>query len=103
GFAVNFSFDGGTNYNTGNIATPLTGVAVRIEDFGGGIQRLFFTESGGLGSNGGPSLGALDLVNGPNTLSFEPSFSGGNFLYFNGDLSGRYLALSPAAGVPEPA
>lgn len=102
GFTINFSFLSGSNFSNANITTPLTGVAVRIEDAGSGVQRLFFTESGGAGSNGGPFQGALDLSNGVDFLTFEPTFSGGNFLYASGNNSGRYLALSSGA-VPEPA
>jgi hypothetical protein len=101
---MNFSFNDGATFNQTNIATPLTGVAVRIATGGTG-ERLFFTESGGAGSDGGPASGALDLVNGAVELSFEPSFIGGNFDYFEGSpsggspgLDGRYLALSPEPG-----
>jgi hypothetical protein len=98
---MNFSFNDGATYNQTNIATPLTGVAVRIA----AGERLFFTESGGAGIDGGPEMGALDLVNGALELSFEPTFIGGNFVYFEGSssggsapLAGRYLALSPEPG-----
>ena len=104
GFTMSFSFNNGDSYNQTGITTPLTGVAVRIALVG--IQeRLFFTESGLPGSDGGPQNGALDLVNGGHFLTFEPTFFGGNFLYIESGtpfFAGRYEGLSPTA-VPEPA
>lgn len=96
GFSVNFNFASGQTYSTANIATPLTGAAVRIVELGGGVQRLFFTEGSGPGVNGGPANGSLDLISGGETLSFEPSFFGGNFLYVetSGGYIGRYRATS---------
>lgn len=105
GFSVDFSFINGRSYTTENITTPLTGAAVRITDIGGGIERLFFTEGSGPGVNGGGVSGALDLFNGQNVLSFEPTFFGGN-TFFNesspngGFFFGEYTALSIT--VPEP-
>ncbi len=102
GFTVNFSFSNGDTFSTADITTPLTGVALNITDLGGGIQRLFFTESGGTGTDGGPLQGAIDFAHGASFLSFEPSYSGGNYFYYNSDGFGRYLAVSSPA-VPEPA
>ncbi len=109
GFSLAFSFNDGNGYTTSDILTPLTGVAVRIADAGGGVERLFFTESGGTGGDGGPNGGALDLGNGTVDLSFEPTYFGGNYLYEEGGggpneggYVGRYLALSSIPGVPEP-
>lgn len=99
GFTLSFTVNGHT-YTQGGITTPLSGVAVRITDLGGGVERLFFTESGGLGSDAGPNSGALDLSDGTNFLSFEPTSFGGNFLYQETGSAGRYRALSSA--VPEP-
>ena len=79
GFTVTFSFANGDTFTTSDILTPLSGVAVTVTDLGGGVQRLFFTESGGPGSDGGPNSGSLDLNNGPSFLTFSPS-SFGNFL-----------------------
>lgn len=106
GFSLTFGFTDGDSYTTANISTPLTGVAVRISDLGDGTERLFFTEGSGAGADGGGPGGSLDLLNGSNFLSFEPSFAGGNFLYIKslssgGSFSGRYVALDTA--VPEPA
>jgi hypothetical protein len=103
GFSVAFSFINGDSFTTTDITTPLTGVAVKITDFGVGRQRLFFTEGSGPGVIHGSKGGALDLENSSNYLSFEPSFAGGNFLYLMRDpgFDGRYIALS--ADVPEPA
>lgn len=109
GFSVDFSFINGRSYNTDNITTPLTGAAVRITPLGGGLARLFFTEGSGAGVNGGGLSGALDLFNGPNTLTFEPTFFGGNtrFHESNNDFFGErtfffgeYTAVS--ISVPEP-
>jgi hypothetical protein len=99
GYTMSFTVNGDT-YNQTNITTPITGVAVRIAAFGG-RERLFFTESGGPGSDGGPQVGALDLSNGSHVLTFEPTYFGGNFLYqeSSGEV-GRYVAMS---AVPEPA
>lgn len=99
GFTFSFTINGHT-YTQSGMTTPLSGVAIRISDLGGGVERLFFTESGGTGSNGGSNGGALDLSDGTNFLSFEPSSFGGNFLYQETGSAGRYLALSSA--VPEP-
>lgn len=106
---LDLSFIDGSTFSGLNIVTPPTGIGIRIEDVGGGVERLFFTESGNAGSDGGPFDGALDLINGGNGLSFEPTGAGGNFLYFeapisniNTGFSGRYLALSATTGVPEP-
>lgn len=105
GFSLNFDFIDGNTYTAADIATPPTGVAVKVTDLGAGVLRLFFTEGSGPGAIGGPYGGALDLTNGSNFLSFEPSFAGGNFLYIGGDqansLRGRYVALSNNA-IPEP-
>lgn len=98
GFSVTFTFTNGDTFTTSDILTPLTGVAVTVTDLAGGAQRLFFTESGGAGSDGGPNNGSLDLNNGTSFLSFSPS-SFGNFLYTESAFSGRYHAL---ASVPEP-
>lgn len=105
GFSVDFSFINGRSYTTDNITTPLTGAAVRIADLGGGVERLFFTEGSGPGVNGGGVAGALDLYNGQNVLSFEPTFFGGNTLFNEsspngGFFFGEYTALSIT--VPEP-
>jgi len=100
GFSLHFQFLDGSSFDTPAIVTPLTGAAVRITDIGGGIERLFFTEGSGAGQDGGPFSGALDLENG-SSLSFEPSFFGGNFLYIKAPFAGRYEALSSWA--PEPA
>lgn len=100
GFSFNFTIDG-NSFDQSHIFTPLAGVAVRIESVNASTQRLFFTETGLPDSNGGPLAGALDLSNGNNFLSFEPSFSGGNFLYATDGGYGRYLALG-TSGVPEP-
>jgi hypothetical protein len=99
GFSVTFTFTNGDTFTTSDIVTPLTGVAVTVTNLGGGIERLFFTESGGPGSDGGPNSGSLDLDNGTAFLSFSPS-SFGNFLYIESGDSGRYHALG--AAVPEP-
>jgi PEP-CTERM motif-containing protein len=107
---LDLSFIDGTSFSGLNVTTPPTGIALRIEDAGSSVERLFFTESGGIGSDGGPFGGALDFLNGGQALSFEPSGSGGNFLYGEGGfigggeggLAGRYLALSAVPGVPEP-
>lgn len=104
GFTLNFSFIDGDSYTTVDIITPLTGVAVRITDLGGGFQRLFFTEGSGVGKDGGIYMGSLDLRNGVNGLTFEPTNAGGNFLYQEIGASlliGRYVASS--VDVPEPA
>ena len=99
GFTLNFSFTDGDSYTQSNIVTPLTGVAVRITSDGTG-EQLFFTESGAPGSDAGPLGGALDLLNGAE-LTFEPSYVGGNFAYFESGSSGRYVATSISA-TPEP-
>jgi hypothetical protein len=103
GFTFSFSFLDGTTFSNADILTPLAGVAVNITDHGGGVRRLFITESGAPGSNSGPFSGALDLSSGASTLSFEPTFFGGNFLYQQTGSAGRYIALSADAAVPEPA
>lgn len=106
GFSLSFSFADGVSFTTADITTPLTGVAVRIEE-AGGAERLFFTEGSGAGADGGSQGGSLDLTNGSNFLSFEPTFVGGNFLYAKnpgnteGAFSGIYVALDTP--VPEPA
>lgn len=105
GFSVTFNFTDGDSFTTADISTPLTGVAVTISDVGDSTERLFFTEGSGAGADGGGPGGSLDLINGSNFLSFEPSFAGGNFLYIKslstGDsFSGRYVALDTT--VPEP-
>lgn len=109
-FDLNFSFINGDNFTTANITTPLTGAAIRITDLGQASQRLFFTEGSGAGVNGGGLLGALDLFNGSTSLTFEPSFFGGNTLYQEnhsdgGFFFGNYIALSSPgrSDVPEPA
>src|SRR5947209_9358800 len=51
GFTMSFTFANGDSYTQANIATPITGVSVRIVSFRGG-QRLFFTASGRTGSDG---------------------------------------------------
>lgn len=99
GFTFTFTVNGDT-YTEADIVTPLDGVAIRITDTGGGIERLFFTESGSASSNTGPNGGSLDLSDGTNFLSFEPTSFGGNYLYQETGSAGRYLALSSA--VPEP-
>jgi hypothetical protein len=99
GFSVNFSFLDGNTYSTADISTPLTGLAIQVTDLGGGLQRLYFTESGGLGSDGGPHGGSLDLDSGSNFLCFAPT-TFANYLYQESGASGRYVALS--ASVPEP-
>ena len=106
GFSIIFNFTDGDSFTTADISTPLTGVAVTISDVGDSTERLFFTEGSGAGADGGGPGGSLDLINGSNFLSFEPSFAGGNFLYIKslstgGSFSGRYVALDTA--VPEPA
>lgn len=98
GFSVTFTFANGDTFTTSDIDTPLTGVAVTVVDLGGGAQRLFFTESGGAGSDGGPHSGSLDFDSATSFLTFSPA-SFGNFLYIEGSYSGRYHAL---ASVPEP-
>jgi hypothetical protein len=103
-FSMAFGFITGNSYTQANIATPLTGVAVRITDLGGGLEQLFFTEGRGPGADGGPLSGSLDLINGANSLSFEPTFFGGNVLFEEGPTGrtgffGQYNAFS----VPEPA
>lgn len=103
GYSMFFRLQNGSWFNSADIATPLAGVAIRITDIAGGLQRLFFTESGKPGSTGGPHYGALDLIHGANFLTFEPDFHGGNYLYMaSGGYKGRYVALS-ASSVPEPA
>ncbi len=99
GFQFTLTVNGHT-YTQADMTTPLSGVAIRITDVGGGIERLFFTESGSAGSDAGPHAGSLDLSDGTNFLSFEPTGFGGNYLYQESDSSGRYVALSSA--VPEP-
>ena len=110
GFLLTFNIDG-DSYDQTDITTPLSGVAVQIVQ-SGGQERLFFTESTGAGQDGGPHAGALDLDD-PVTntyVSFEPTSQGGNFLYKEGlesqpfgNVSGRYLALSPSRTLlPEP-
>lgn len=99
GFTFSFAINGHT-YTEADMTTPLTGVAIRVTDLGGGAERLFFTESGEAGSDAGSNGGALDFSDGTNFLSFEPSSFGGNFLYEETGSAGRYLALSSA--VPEP-
>jgi hypothetical protein len=102
GFTADFSFSDGQTYNQADITTPIAGVAVTVDVSG----RLFFTESGAAGSDGGPWQGALDLFNGSTSLTFEPSVSGGNFLYAeNGPTGygGRYSALATPEPTPEPA
>ncbi len=100
GFTFTVTVNGDT-YTDADITTPLDGVSIRITDVGGGIERLFFTESGTADSNAGLNGGSLDLSDGTNFLSFEPSSFGGNYLYQETGSAGRYLALSTAA-VPEP-
>ena len=99
GFAANFTFSDGRTYSTADISTPLTGVAVQVIDLGSGVQRLFFTESGALGSNGGLHGGSIDFDNGIDFLSFAPSFFA-NYVYQESGAPGRYAALSTS--VPEP-
>lgn len=101
GFGLTFSFLDGSTYSAADISTPLSGVGVQIADVGGGIERLFFVETGAPGSDGGPHSGVLDLDNGSNFLSFAPSFFG-PYLYQETGSAGRYVALSGSA-VPEPA
>ena len=100
GFGLTFSFLDGNSYSAADISTPLSGVAVQIADVGGGVERLFFVETGAPGSDGGPHSGVLDLDDGSNFLSFAPSFFG-TFVYQETGSAGRYVALS-AAPVPEP-
>jgi hypothetical protein len=114
-FDLTFSFINGDSFTAANITTPLTGAAIRITDLGQGSERLFFTEGSGVGADGGGLSGVLDLFNGSTSLSFEPSFFGGNTLYDEshgngGYFFGNYTALnSPGrsdhdrSDVPEPA
>jgi hypothetical protein len=108
GFSMNFSFfDDGATFDQNDIITPLAGLAISIIG-SQGHERLFFTESGGAGSDGGRVGGSLDLLDASGySLTFEPTGAGGNFDYqkgvFNGPAkccydSGRYLAVSS----PEP-
>lgn len=104
GFSVQFTF-GADSFATGDIATPISEVAVSITQ-AGSQERLVFTENG-VPADGGPFDGALDLVNGAGDgLSFAPSIVG-NYLYGESgtnQYSGNYLALSPGIGaIPEPA
>jgi hypothetical protein len=98
-FALSFRFVDEREFTQADIATPIEQVAIRITDVGAGRLRLQFTENG-TPANGGPDSGALDLVR-ETSLSFEPSFVGGNDRYFSSRFLGNYLALN-AAPVPEP-
>ena len=110
GFTMSFSFNNGTAFSQSNIQTPIAGVAVSITG-SGATERLFFTESTTPPLDAGPAHGALDLVAGLNTLTFEPSSSGGNFAYQEFSASsdgipgtyGRYVAASRVTATPEPA
>jgi hypothetical protein len=100
-FSMSFTFTGAT-FTEANIASDPSQVLVRIFDQGS-QKRLAFTDSGVGG--GGPFAGSLDLLNGPNFLSFEPSYAGGFNLYKQGESNfGNYLATQTRTvnTAPEP-
>jgi len=96
GFSLQFTF-GSVTFGTSNITTPIGEVAVQITQLGTD-ERLVFTENGSP-ADGGPSGGSIDLDNGTDSLTFEPSSFGGHNLYqlFTPDShdTGNYLALAP--------
>ena len=96
-----FTF-GATTFTEANyVSNPALSTLV-ISNFSGGQRRLQFSDTGAGG--GGPFGGSVDLTNGNDALSFEPSFVGeGLNLYFTNIIGGSYLALTPASTpVPEP-
>lgn len=106
GFTFDFTFSNGASFTQANISTAdptLAGIGVKITGSGSN-ERLFFTESPGSSAQGTLG-GALDLVNGSNALTFEPTIVGGNFAYqeLSGttvNYSGRYLGLAAASTPP---
>ena len=111
GFTMDFEFSDGDSYSESDIATPIDEVAVAVSYYNGPVSefdgdlRLVFTENGSP-ADGGPAGGSLDLVNvNDDVLSFEPTYAGGNYEYYEQalqlDPAGNYLAV--AAPVPEPA
>ncbi len=78
-------------------------MALDVTTFGSGLRMVWTEAPGSPDGDGGPDSGTLDLVNASN-LSFEPTFFGGNNLYYlSGPQSyffGNYLATSVAV-VPE--
>jgi hypothetical protein len=92
-FAMVFNFTNGDSFSQANITSDLSQVFVVLTNFGAG-RRLQFSDDGD--GSGGTFVGSLDFVNGPNGLSFEPSYAGqGLRLYFESSLSfGDYLATN---------
>jgi hypothetical protein len=93
----------GASFTEADLLTPSSGVSVGITQVAGG-ERLVFTETpGDPGADGGPFGGAADFGNANGLLTFEPTYAGGNTLYYGGaslaGSFGNYLALS----APEPA
>jgi hypothetical protein len=103
-FTMSFVF-GTATFTQANIVSDLTMTLVVITPFGAD-RRVYFTDPGAGG--GGPFGGSLDLINGSDIMSFEPSYVGGHNLYFEGsnfqiDNFGNYLGVAPGPAVPEPA
>jgi hypothetical protein len=100
-YSMAFSFDDGNSYLTGYISTPLDGVALDVTTFGSGLRMVWTEVPGSPDADGGSDNGSLDLGPVETGLSFEPTYAGGNNLYYEGpSYFGNYLATT--GGVPEP-
>jgi hypothetical protein len=95
-FSMAFNFTNGASFTQANITSDLSQVFVVLSTFGTG-RRLQFSDDGD--GSGGTFAGSLDLVNGAEGLSFEPSYVGAGLrLYFETGLGfGDYLA-TPEGG-----
>lgn len=98
GFTFSFAF-GSVTFDESHIVTPLANVILRISQ-NGPMTLLNFG-----GSGGGQFGGSLDLVNGSNQLSFQPSFGVLYFMNAGGSNFFGTFSAQPAsvAMVPEPA
>jgi hypothetical protein len=100
-YSMSYSFVNGDSFSTGDIATPLDGVALDVTSFGSGLRMVWTEVPGSPDADGGPQAGSLDLDN-TAALTFEPTYFGGHNLYqIVGVYFGNYLALNGV--VPEPA
>jgi len=98
-FSIAFSFVDGETFTSADIASDLSQVLVILSPFGT-ERRLQFSDTGAGG--GGPFGGSLDFVSSSGTLSFEPSYLGGNLdLYFTDAFFGSYLATTGKVTVPD--
>jgi hypothetical protein len=98
-FSIAFSFVDGETFTGADIASDLSQVLVILS--GSGMQRrLQFSDTGSGG--GGPFGGSIDFVSSSGTLSFEPSYFGGNLdLYGTDAFFGSYLATTGNVTVPD--